>query len=477
MNIQLVILVVYAVGLLVISWWSTKIQKTAGGNSALNYLLAGRNMPTLLIMVMLTGLAVGGASTVGVAERAYTQGFSAGWYNAAWGIGGIVAGLFFADHFRKMNVKTIPEMMGIMYGPSTRFLSVINQLLIMLSITAMQYVAGGSILTALLPDIFTFNQGMMASAIIFISITVLGGYWASGLTNIINVIVIYIGIIAALYQTLNNFGGFSVIQAKLPVGGHWMDVISGLGLATVVAFVVVMLTQAVSSQAVAQISFAARDGRTAKRGFLLGSILILPAGFLCAMFGIIAAAMYPGLEKPALALPVIAAQLSPFIGGVFLAALWAADVSTAIALLMGSSTLVMEDIVKKIYTKPISEKGEIFASRIVVLFVSLLSFGLALTVVGILKTLTTALAVTTSFTLLIAANIYFPKLCKRAAGFWVVLASLVLWIIWTYQPSLRIGKELIYLEWLVCGAIFLLGAVFCKEPAGRLVPPDTKPTI
>ncbi len=173
MSIQLVILVVYAVGLLAISWWSTKIQKTAGGNSALNYLLAGRNMPTLLIMVMLTGLAVGGASTVGVAERAYTQGFSAGWYNAAWGIGGIVTGLFFVDHFRKMNVKTVPEMMGIMYGPSTRFLSVINQLLIMISITAMQYVAGGSILTALMPDIFTFNQGMIASAIIFISKSIL----------------------------------------------------------------------------------------------------------------------------------------------------------------------------------------------------------------------------------------------------------------------------------------------------------------
>lgn len=473
MNMQLLILIVYAAGLLAISWWSTRLQKSGTAGEALNYLLAGRNMPTLLIVVMLTGLAVGGASTVGVAERAYTQGFSAGWYNAAWGMGGIVVGLFFARHFRRMNVRTVPEMMGMMFGPGTRMLSVVNQLLVMISITSLQYVAGGAILTALLPDVFTFNQGMMASALIFIAITVVGGYWASGLTNVVNVVVIYVGIVVALYQTLVHHGGFAEVRAALPPampgGGGWMDLVSGLGVATVAAYVVVMITMAVSTQAVAQISFAARDERTARRGLFLGGVLILPAGFLCAMFGIVAAAVFPDLDKAALALPMLAAGLTPLVGGVFLAALWAADVSTAVGLLMGCSTLVMEDIVKKVYTKPISERREMFLSRIVVLFVSLLSFGLALTVVGILKTITTALAITTSFTLLIAAGIYFPKLCKRAAGFPVVLASLILWVLWTYAPSTRIGPELIYVEWIVCGGIFLACALLCREPAGLLV--------
>lgn len=469
MSMQLGIIVAYAAGLLLIAWGSTKLQQRGSANQTLNYLLAGRNMPTPLIVVMLTGLAVGGASTVGVAERAYKVGFSAGWYNAAWGMGGIVVGLLFARHFRRMNVKTIPEMMGTMFGERTRMLSVVNQLLVMISITSLQYVAGGAILTALMPDIFSFREGMMASALIFISITVVGGYWASGLTNVINVIVIYIGIIAALSQTLNNFGGYESVMAAMPAGGPGMGLVSGLGVATVVAYVVVMITMAVTTQAVAQISFAARDERTARNGLLLGGILILPAGFLCAMFGIIAAARFPNLDNAAMALPMIAAQLSPFVGGIFLAALWAADVSTAVGLLMGCSTLVLEDIVKKVYTKPIPAAREMIVSRAVVLLVSLLSFCLALTVVGILKTITTALAITTSFTLLVAAGIYFPKFCKRAAGFPVILASLLLWIVWTYIPGLRIGPELIYMEWAVCGGIFLTCALFCREPAGRLI--------
>jgi SSS family solute:Na+ symporter len=175
-----------------------------------------------------------------------------------------------------------------------------------------------------------------------------------------------------------------------------------------------------------------------------------------------------------MALPTIAAQLSPFVGGVCLASLWAADISTAVGLLMGCSTLVLEDIVKKLYTKPIKKEHELLVSRLTVLGVSLLSFLLALTVVGILRTITTALAVTTSFTLLILADIYFPKLNRKAAGFWIVLLSLLLWILWTYFPQFRIGPELIYMEWVGCGVLFILFALFTKEPANRLVPQEEK---
>ncbi|MDR0758911.1 MAG: sodium:solute symporter family protein, partial [Treponema sp.] len=363
MNIQLAILIVYIIGLLALAAWATRIQKKSTGNKMLGYLLAGRNMPWILVAVMLTGLAVGGASTVGVAQNAYRNGLSAGWYNAAWGAGGIFVGLFAIKYLRRMKVKTIPEMMGLMYGSRTRFLGVINQLLIMITITSMQYVAGGTILKALLPDVFTGNSGMFVSAAIFIFITVVGGYWASGLTNFVNVIIIYIGIIAALFQTFGKFGGFPAIIAELPSGNHWFDWVGNaaegaMGGWAVAGFMAVMITMAVSTQAVAQIGFAARDEKVAQKGFLVGGILILPAGFLCALFGIVAAAKFPGIPAQ-MALPTVAAQLSPVVGGIFLAALWAADISTAVGLLMGCSTLVVEDIVKRLYKKPIQGKSQL----------------------------------------------------------------------------------------------------------------------
>jgi SSS family solute:Na+ symporter len=463
-------LIAYVAVLLAISWWSTILLKKGTSNRTLNYLLAGRNLPTILVMVMLVGLAVGGASTVGVAETAYTSGFSAGWYNAAWGLGGIFVGLFVARHLRRLTVKTVPQIMGEMFGPYTRLVSVICQLLVMISITGLQYVAGGSILTALLPDVFTLKQGMFASCAIFICITFFGGYWASGLTNLFNVLMIYLGIVVALIFSFREFGGMSLLIAQLPPGDNWFHPISGLGVPKVIGYVAVMVTMATTTQAVAQISFAAKDEKQATRGFIWGGLIILPAGFLCSFFGIMAAVKFPGLagSEAALALPKLVTGLSPLVGGLFLASLWAADISTAVGLLMGCSTLVLEDVVKKVYRKPLSDAKEMLTSRIVVLLVSLLSFALALTMKGILATITTALALTTSFTVVLLVGIYIPKIMKRGAGFWIVLASLVLWLLWTFFPSLRIVPALIYAEWLVCVLILVGFAIFAKEPAGNI---------
>mgnify|MGYP000069676984 FL=1 len=66
MSIQLVIVVVYIALLFGISLWVK--HKADSGSTA--FLLAGRKLNTILVAVNVTGLAVGAASTVGVAQRA-----------------------------------------------------------------------------------------------------------------------------------------------------------------------------------------------------------------------------------------------------------------------------------------------------------------------------------------------------------------------------------------------------------------------
>jgi SSS family solute:Na+ symporter len=469
MNIPLVVLIVYAIVLTLLSWKATQIQKRGSGGKMLNYLLAGQKLPTALVAVMLTGLAVGGASTVGVAEQAYTTGISAGWYNGAWGTGGIVVGLVMAAKYRRMNQRTVPEMMGSAFGSGARLIGVLAQLLIMMTITSLQYVAGGAILASMLPGIFTLNTGMIASAAVFIGITLVGGYWASGLTNVVNVIIIYVGVFAALFSGFSNLGGIEAVIATLPPGGTWFDPISGIGVAIFAAWMAVMTTQACTTQAVVQIALAARDEKTARNGFIIGGILTLPAGFLCALFGIMAAGKFPGIN-PALALPTIAAHVSPLIGGIFLAGLWAADVSTAVALLMGCSTLLIQDVWKPLFPKRFTPETELLTSRIAVFLVSACSFALALTVVGILRTITSALAITTSFTLLILASLYTPRLCKKSSGFWTILASLLVWALWTFVPATRVLPHLIYMEWIVCLIVFAVTCALDSRPAASLMP-------
>ena len=83
------IVVLYVAMLFAISFYVKRRAET----SATEYQFAGRKFGALLIAVSVTGMAVGAASTVGVAESATRIGLSAGWYNGAWSIGAIFMGL------------------------------------------------------------------------------------------------------------------------------------------------------------------------------------------------------------------------------------------------------------------------------------------------------------------------------------------------------------------------------------------------
>ena len=96
-NVALMIVVAYMVVLLLVSWYAGLRQRN---KSAASYLFAGKQLTWPLVGVMIAGIAVGGASTVGIAQNAYTMGMSAGWYNAAWAAGALVMGLFFAERMR-----------------------------------------------------------------------------------------------------------------------------------------------------------------------------------------------------------------------------------------------------------------------------------------------------------------------------------------------------------------------------------------
>jgi len=458
MNIALFIVIAYIIVLYGISWYSTKLSK---GGGITGYLLAGRGFPAGIVAVMVAGLAVGGASTIGVAENAYKVGISAGWYNAAWAAGALVVGLFVAGKYRELEVSTIPELFERYFDTSGRVIAVVGQLVIQIVITSLQYVAGGAILAALLPSIFTFTTGMLTSAVVFIGITLIGGYWAAGLSNVVNVIVIYFGIILGVILSLKDVGGFSGLELSLPTGGQWFAPFAGVGLAVVIANFIVMITQAHSTQAVVQISFAAKDAKQARNGYILAALIIFPIGFLSAILGIVAAAKFPGIT-PALALPQAIMSLNPWAAGLVLAGLWAADVSTAVGLLLGSSTLVVEDIWKRFIQPDIPEKQQLLLSRVVVLVISLITYFLAISVLGIIKTLLIGLTLTTSYTLILLFVIFAPQFCKRGSAFWTILTGIIYLAMWQFIPAIRVVAHPIYLAWPVALATFF--AVYFIDP-------------
>lgn len=460
-SIPALVVALYIGALFVVTWWSQRLPAARGG--MVGYLLAGRNVPTAVTAAMLAGLAVGGASTIGVAEQAFRVGLSAGWYNAAWAVGAWVAAWLVAGRFRQLEVTTIPEFLERHYDVTGRVLGVIGQLAIQVVITSLQYVAGGAILSALLPELFTFASGMVTTAVVFVGITLVGGFWAAGLTNVINVIVIYVGVGIGALLTLGRLGGLGALARGLPADHPGFDLL-GAGSGQIVGWFLVMITTVLSTQSVVQISFAARDVRTARAGFIWGGLLIFPVGFVAALMGLGAVVLHPGIV-PAEALPRTVLDLPPLVAGLALAGLWAADVSTASALLIGSATLVGSDIVKRFVAPDLDPQRERLVCRLTVALLGAITFALALTVRSILQVLLVGLTLSTAYTLIVLMTLFWPRLCRRSSARWTLVATMGALALWLLAPvSWRLLPHPIYFTWLVSLVAFAAVAAIDRRP-------------
>ncbi|MDR3589395.1 MAG: sodium:solute symporter family protein [Negativicutes bacterium] len=457
MSIQLVIVIAYIIVLFAISIY---VKRRAA--SSTGFLFAGRKLTTLLVATNIAGTAIGAASTIGAAENAFTSGIAAGWYNVAWAAGAVLMAMVAAGKYREMNCTTIPELFERYYDKKGRAIAVLGLITIQLVITSLQYLAGGAILSSLLPNIFSFQGGMITSAVVFIGTTIIGGLWSSGLSNILSVTLIYIGILISTVTIVSNQGGFSAIAASLPAGVDWFGPLGGLGLATIIGWFAVMMTQTITAQGPVQVACSAVDGKAARRGFLWGALLIFPVGFLCAIMGVAARAAHPDI-KATMALPQMIMGLDPIVSGLTLAALWAADVSTACHILLGAGTLFSQDVYKRFINPSISDARYTLMNRLAILVLGIVTLWLAFNAVGILRTMLIGLSLTTAFTLVFLFTMFAPSFCRRNSAFYTTLAGMATLFAWQVFPAVQIFAHPIYMEWLVCLITFFIVAAVDKN--------------
>ena len=209
MNIPLIIVILYVVLLLGISLVVSKKSKESGED----FLLYKGKNNTLITAVTISGLAIGGASTIGIAENAFSVGVSAGWYNVAWAFGAVIASTFIIKKFRGAGYSTITKLIESIYDEKTGIIMTLAMILIQCTIIALQYIAGGSILASLLPDVFTMKSATFFSFLIFMLVGFVGGMGSASISNILNISLIYIGVIVSSVVVLFNQGGWK--QHKL----------------------------------------------------------------------------------------------------------------------------------------------------------------------------------------------------------------------------------------------------------------------
>lgn len=179
-------------------------------------MLAGRQMPLWISMFTMAATWVGGGYINGTAEMAYSSGIV--WAQAPWGyaLSLMIGGIFYARKMRKFEFKTMLDPLEARFGHKLTGI-------LFLPALAGEIFWSGAILTALGTTFGTilgldFTTSILLSAGIAIAYTVIGGLWSVAYTDVLQFVMIMIGLYLVLPFILGHTGGLEMTWSGYVAG-------------------------------------------------------------------------------------------------------------------------------------------------------------------------------------------------------------------------------------------------------------------
>jgi len=407
--LELIIIAVYFLGMIAVGVMS---RRKARGTD--DFFVAGRKGSSLSITGSLLATIIGGSATIGMAGLGFTQGLTGVWWLLVGSIGLVILGLFFAKKVRRFALYTLPELVKEQYDGRVALAASILIVVAWLGIVAGQIVAAGKIMSVL--GIGSPLLWMVLFTMVFIVYTVLGGQHAIIRTDTLQTVIIFAGLFGGLALLLSHLGGLSGLKGSLPPEQFAFPLSSQFdGYKLVSLLLLVGLTYVVGPDMYSRL-FCAKDSKVARTSVFWTALLIIPFAFGITLMGMGASALFPQIA-PEQAFPtVIKEVLPPFLGGIVLAALLCAVMSSADTCLLSASTILTVDIIKP-FKPSLSQGKTLTLSRWGTVVLGASSLILALVLKGVINALLFAYTVYTCGLILpVIAGFYKGRLKVTSLG-------------------------------------------------------------
>ena len=437
MNIQLIIIIVYFILTVVIGLLSGRKTKSAAA-------FTGVALSTFAIVCASTGEWLGGTATTGVSEYGFLYGLSGWWYTIANGIGVLFLGLLFAKLFRSLETGTVPGIIEKFFGVHARTVSCIILTIVMLAVGLSQMIAAGKLGESLLGIPFWISA--IVFAIIFIVYTLAGGMNAVASTNVMHLVVMYVGVIIAMIIAVTRAGGLSeftsnISNLRAENGGSFWNMFT-IGGSKVSSWIIASLLGACTAQAGLQPVLSSRNAKQARKACIITAFVAAPFGFFTATLGMAARVMYEkgdllaGValkEAGKSALPELMMKgMNPVAGGIVLAAILAAVLSTVSPIILASGTMVTRDVYQRVLRPNATDEEVLKMGRIttaisgVICCVGAIFLWKASTV---LELVYAAYSLRGALFVVVLLGIYWKKASQKGA-IWAMICTAVAAVAW-----------------------------------------------
>jgi sodium/proline symporter len=384
MTIITTVFVLYLFILAGLAWWSRSETHSISG-----YFIAGKKLPPWVVAFSTNATGESGWLLLGLTGMGYVAGAQAFWVVAGEVIGIALAWLLLSRRIKRLSDEsdsiTVPDLLAARFEDRTHLLRKISVLIILVMVGA--YVAAQMVATGKAFDGFTgmdYSTGVMVGATVIILYTLVGGYKAVAWTDLIQGLLMLLGLIILPIVAINAGGGWSTITADLqgqdpglltPWGPEGKSTAAMVGI---LSFLAIGLPFMGVPQLMVRF-MSARSEKSLVPAMIISVTVILLFDVGAVLTGMAGRALFPALEDPEGILPLLSTTLlHPVAGGIMMVVVLAAIMSTVDSLLILASSAIVRDYWQQIRGTTLSDHALANRGKLITVVIGVIGITFAL---------------------------------------------------------------------------------------------------
>ena len=361
------------------------------------YLLGGRGMGAWVTALSAQASDMSGWLLMGLPGAIYVSGLADAWIAIGLFIGTALNWIFVSRRLRVYTQKTdsitLPCFFEARFGDPTGLLRIVGAIVILIFFTI--YASSGLVAAGKLFE-STFGVSYQAAVIIggavIVVYTFLGGFLAVCWTDLFQGALMVVALVVVPALAYGKAGGLTGIREAMVAREVSMSLLPAGGAAALLGIVSAMawglgyfgqphiLVRFMSAKSLAKLS----------ESMVIAIVWVLISLAGAVVIGLVGIGLFetiPGDDPEKVFIHMIAAVTHPWIGGVMLAAILSAIMSTIDSQLLVSSSALTEDFYQKVIKRDAGPREVVLVGRVCVILISLVALVLALrpndTILGI----------------------------------------------------------------------------------------------
>lgn len=470
--------VFYLVVLIVLGYAAYRSTKNLS-----DYILGGRRLGPWVTALSASASDMSGWLLLGLPGAVYLAGLNQFWLVIGLAIGAYFNWLLVAKRLRVASKEaddaiTLPDFLAKRFQDKHHVIRVLSALVILVFFTF--YVSSGLVGGAILFEKtfgLSYETALYVGALVIMSYTALGGFLAVSWTDLVQGLLMLAALIFIPMLGIQSLGGWDAtvneLRETMPLHLDIGKDMTALGLISLMAWGLGYFGQPHILARFMAIKNPEHLGG-ARRIAMSWMLLSLTGAMITGLVGALYFKASPLANSETVFIALTQALTNPWLGGILLAAILSAIMSTIDSQLLVSSSAITEDFYRRIFRPSASQHELVIVGRLTVLFIALIAVILAKnpdsSILGLVSYAWAGFGAAFGPTLLLA--LYWPRMSRYGAIAGILVGASTV-IVWKQQTGGLFDLYEMVPGWIFATMAIILVSIFesrCCEstPTGKL---------